>query len=60
LLLGFKSNNTRGLNEVLKNLHTAAQNPKIIGIYLNGGSLSAGYGSLKEIRDALIEFKKNR
>ena len=58
LFFGLKPNNSKGLNEVLKNIHTAAQNPKIIGIYLNGGSLKAGYGSLKEIRDALIEFKK--
>jgi protease-4 len=58
-LLGFKPNLTLGLNHILKNIAAARYNPKITGIFIVGGELKAGYGSLKEIRDALIDFKKS-
>lgn len=56
-LIGLKPNITIGLNDVLKNIKTAAENPNVKGIYLYGGDLKVGYASLKEIRDALISFK---
>ncbi len=58
-LLGMKPNYTIGLNHVLKNIHEAGKSPNIIGIYLYNGNLSAGYGMIKEIRNALIDFKKS-
>ena len=48
-----------GLNDLLHNIRVAKENPKIEGIYLCGGSLSAGYASLKELRDALLDFKES-
>lgn len=58
-LIGLKPKITIGLNHVLKNIKTASENPNFIGIYLYGGQLSAGYASIKEIRDALVKFKKS-
>lgn len=51
--------NSIGLDDILKNIETAKNDSNIIGIYLKGGTLSAGYASLKEIRDALLDFKKS-
>lgn len=48
-----------GLDDVLVNIHKAKGNENIRGIYLKGGLLMGGYASLKEIRDALIDFKKS-
>ena len=45
-----------GLDDVLQNIEKAKNNPNISGIYLKGGVLVGGYASLKEIRDALIDF----
>ncbi|MDD3320017.1 MAG: hypothetical protein PHS59_01070 [Paludibacter sp.] len=59
-IIGLKPKNEIGLNEVLKNLKIAADDPKVIGIYLKNGDLKAGYSELKEIRDELLNFKKNR
>lgn len=58
-LIGLPPNPKIGLNHILKNIKTAAENPKVVGIYLYGGELKGGYASLKEIRDALLEFKKS-
>ena len=49
---------TLGLDDILSNIEKAKNNSNIIGIYLKGGSLSGGYASIKEIRDALIDFKE--
>ena len=57
-LVGLKPKNTIGLNHILKNIQKATDDPKVIGIYLKQGELIAGYGELKEIRDALLNFKK--
>lgn len=46
-----------GLDDVLKNIEKAKNDPNIIGIYLKDGQLSAGFAQIKEIRDALIDFK---
>ena len=46
-----------GLNDVLANIEKAKNDDKIAGIYLKGGTLSGGIASLKEIRDALVDFK---
>ncbi len=48
-----------GLNDLLRNIRIAKENPKIEGIYLKGGSLSAGYASMLELRNALEDFKES-
>ncbi|MDR2840525.1 MAG: signal peptide peptidase SppA [Paludibacter sp.] len=48
---------TLGLDQVLANIEKAKTDDKITGIYLKGGSLSGGFASIKEIRDALLDFK---
>ncbi|MDD3079788.1 MAG: signal peptide peptidase SppA [Paludibacter sp.] len=47
-----------GLDDVLANIEKAKNDENIKGIYLKGGTLAGGFASLKEIRDALIDFKK--
>lgn len=46
-----------GLDDLLANIRKAKEHPDIAGIYLNGGSLLGGYASMKELRDALLDFK---
>ena len=46
-----------GLDDILANIKKAKNNEKIIGIHLEGGNLSGGYATMKEIRDALVDFK---
>lgn len=46
-----------GLDDLLSNIKKAKNDANISGIYLNGGTLSGGYASLKELRDALVDFK---
>jgi len=48
-----------GLDDVLSNIAKAKNDDNIVGIYLKGGSLSGGFASIKEIRNALIDFKKS-
>ena len=50
---------TVGLNNLLSNIALAKDNDKILGIYLRGGSLSAGPASAKTLRDALLDFKQS-
>lgn len=49
--------NNVGLDDVLANIEKAKNDPNILGIYLKGGLLQGGFASIKEIRDALIDFK---
>jgi protease-4 len=55
-LLG-ESTNEIGLDDILSSIKKAKENDKIKGIYINAGMFSASSASLKEIRDALIDFK---
>jgi protease IV len=48
-----------GLDDVLANISKAKANENVKGIYLKGGMLMGGYASLKEIRNALLDFKKS-
>ncbi len=48
-----------GLDDILANIQKAKTDPNITGIYLKGGSLMSGFASMKEIRDALADFKKS-
>jgi protease-4 len=48
-----------GLDDLLANIDKAKKDENIVGIYLKGGTLMGGYASIKEIRNALIDFKKS-
>lgn len=48
-----------GLDDVLANISKAKANENVKGIYLKGGMLMGGFASIKEIRDALVDFKKS-
>lgn len=54
-----QSMSTVGLSDLLSNIALAKDNDKILGIYLKGGSLSAGPASAKALRDALLDFKQS-
>lgn len=58
LILG-ESTNQIGLDDVLASIKKAKENDKIKGIYIKVGSFSASTASLKEIRDALKDFKES-
>jgi len=58
-LMGFENNKRIGLNEILLNLEEAKKDDHIKGIYLNVSSLEAGFATIEEIRNALIDFKKS-
>lgn len=45
------------LNTILNNIKKAKADPRIKGIYLSHSSVMAGQASMKEIRDALADFK---
>ncbi len=46
-----------GLNRLLANIEKAKRDDNIVGIVLETGLLTAGYATIEEIRDALIDFK---
>lgn len=52
--------NGTGLMGILHTIEKAKNDQKIAGILLNLRGVSAGFASLKEIRDALIDFKKSK
>lgn len=47
-----------GLNTLLESIENAANDDKVKGIYLDLTSFPGGLGSLKELRDALVDFKE--
>ncbi|OQA87797.1 MAG: Protease 4 [Bacteroidetes bacterium ADurb.Bin234] len=55
---GGEENPVLGLDDILANIDKAKNDPNIKGIYLKGGELIGGWASIKEIRDALVDFKK--
>ena len=52
-------NSQIGLNDILASIKNAASDPKIKGIYLNSATVGASPASVKEIHDALLQFKKS-
>ena len=51
-------NSQIGLNDILACIKNAGTDPKIKGIYLNSATVNASPASVKEIHDALVQFKK--
>lgn len=54
-----RSGNELGLDEILKSIAKAKEDENIRGIYLNTENISCGMGTLEEIRDALMDFKRS-
>jgi len=50
---------TLGLDDIFTSLENAATDDRIKGVYLKLSMVSGGMASVEEIRNALIEFKKN-
>lgn len=48
-----------GMDDIISSIKKAKENDKIKGIYINSGMFSASSASMKEIRDALIDFKES-
>jgi protease IV len=58
--MGFSSDKTIGLNDILANIRNAKTNDNIDGIYLDVTSMPTGFASTEEIRNALIDFKQSK
>ncbi len=48
-----------GLNDILKNIEKAKEDNNIKGIYLDLSSIPAGFATINEIRNALLDFKSS-
>lgn len=48
-----------GLDDILLRIKTAKDDGKIKGIYMDASTIATGFASLKEIRDALLDFKSS-
>ncbi|MDB5014011.1 MAG: signal peptide peptidase SppA [Daejeonella sp.] len=57
--LGFDTKKTLGLNDILANIKNAKTDDRIKGIYIDASSLSAGFATIEEIRNALLDYKKS-
>lgn len=58
-LKNLKINTIVGLHDIIKNIKKAKIDTNIKGIYLKSGPIQAGIGTIEEIRNALIDFKKS-
>jgi protease IV len=54
---GLDMNQEPGLDEILKNIDKAKTDPKIAGIFLDLGFIPSGISTIREIRQALTDFK---
>ncbi len=57
-LLNLEPSSDLGLNVLLENIEKAGEEENIKGIYLNPSYIQAGWGTVQEIREALLEFKE--
>ncbi len=58
LMMGNETN-AIALQEALTALENAAENKNVIGVYLEGGGLSATPAMTEELRNALVKFKES-
>jgi len=56
----FGIDKTEGLLTLLQGIKDAETDPRIKGIYLNLTTVDAGMATVKELRDAIVEFKKTK
>lgn len=55
----YAAEETVGLDDILSNIRLAKNDEKILGIWLDGASMSMAPASAKAIRDALLDFKQS-
>lgn len=53
----FKMSSKLGLDDILNNLEKAKRDDRIKGVFLDLGVVNAGFTTVKEIRDKLLDFK---
>jgi len=58
-IIGSDENDGIGLNDLLKAIQNAKNDDNIKCIYLSVSSPNAGFATLREVRNALIDFKKS-
>ncbi|MFC3559383.1 signal peptide peptidase SppA [Pedobacter jamesrossensis] len=58
-IIGSEESDGIGLNDVLKSIKRAKNDDNIKCIYLNVISPNAGFATMREVRNALIDFKKS-
>ncbi|WP_025142927.1 signal peptide peptidase SppA [Pedobacter jeongneungensis] len=58
-IVGSEEKDGIGLNDFIKALQKAKTDDNIKCVYLNVSSPNAGYATLREVRNALIDFKKS-
>jgi protease-4 len=56
----FRPTTTLGLKDIINNIHHAKTDPNIKGIYLDLGLIFTGWGTIEEIRNALLDFKSSK
>jgi protease-4 len=54
---GLDMNQDPGLDDILKNIEKAKSDPNIKGIFLDLGFVPSGISTIREIRQALVDFK---
>lgn len=54
--IGYENNNI-GLNDILASIKKAKIDKNIKGVYLNAADIAAGYATIEEIRNSLLDFK---
>ncbi|MFD2145926.1 hypothetical protein [Mucilaginibacter antarcticus] len=59
-ILGFGSEKSIGLKEILTNIKKAKTDDNIKGIFLDESYMAAGQATTEEIRNALLDFKKSK
>ncbi len=57
--MSMQSKKPMGLNDILKNIEKAANDPDISGIFLDMETIPAGSSTTEEIRNKLLEFKES-
>ena len=55
----FRSQSALGLNQILENIDKAKNDDKITGVFLDLSFIQAGFGTVEEIRNALLDFKES-
>jgi protease-4 len=58
-LANIGAENQLGLNDILNNISKAREDENIRGIYLELSGLQTGIATVEEIRNALLDFKRN-
>lgn len=58
-LPGYGEMKSLGLNDIISRIAAAKEDNRIKGIYLNPTYVNTGMASLREIRDALVDFKSS-